>query len=276
MRSIFGRARVTQSVAPSASRGGIARLGHQRQPGRPPGGVAAVEHLGARPRRCRSQAATPSLRAWPSAQITTAGAPGEGRRPGRRPPRRRRRRAPGTSRGSAAASSSVAHVDQRRGVGPAEQAEELVGRKAVGGRHGGVLARRGGWTRCSGRSLMGRSRSPCGDGVLQARDLVKPSARRSFRRRTGYRRNRRRLKGAPASSRVEPAEGRVVQGESTMLPDDPREPRFRYPEELQVEACPAPQAPMLWPSILIVLLRRRPAGHGDRRWRVARRNPART
>jgi hypothetical protein len=40
-----------------------------------------------------------------------------------------------------------------------------------------------------------------------------------------------------------------------MLPDDPREPRFQYPEELQVEveACPAPQAPW-WPSILFAVL----------------------
>jgi hypothetical protein len=38
-----------------------------------------------------------------------------------------------------------------------------------------------------------------------------------------------------------------------MLPDDPREPRFRYPEELQVEACPAPQASW-WPSVLFAVL----------------------
>jgi len=38
-----------------------------------------------------------------------------------------------------------------------------------------------------------------------------------------------------------------------MLPDDPRELRFWYPEELQIEAPPASGAPW-WPSVLLVIL----------------------
>ena len=56
MRSIFGRARVTQTVRPSASRGGSAASRHQRQAGRGPGRMPALEDLGrgagmAQPRR---------------------------------------------------------------------------------------------------------------------------------------------------------------------------------------------------------------------------------
>ena len=59
MRSIFGRARVTQTVRPAASRGGSTACGHQRQPGRGPGGMAALERLGLRRRRAAARPRPP-------------------------------------------------------------------------------------------------------------------------------------------------------------------------------------------------------------------------
>ena len=46
MRSIFGRARVTQTVRPCASRGGSFAVRHQRQLGGAPGLEAALERFG--------------------------------------------------------------------------------------------------------------------------------------------------------------------------------------------------------------------------------------
>ncbi len=74
MRSIFGRARVTQTVRPSASRGGSTACGTSGSPAAaqaacPPSRISAAAP------GWRSQAATPSLSSWPCWQITTTARP---------------------------------------------------------------------------------------------------------------------------------------------------------------------------------------------------------
>jgi hypothetical protein len=74
MRSIFGRARVTQTVRPCASRAGDFEAGTcgslaAFQPSNPPSSASAATLT------CRSHAAVPSESFWPRRQTTMAERP---------------------------------------------------------------------------------------------------------------------------------------------------------------------------------------------------------
>ena len=129
MRSIFGRDRVTQSVAPSASRGGMRSSGTSgspaaRQAAWPPSRISAPAPGAAQPGR---DALAPGVTLGAEDDRRPAG---EGRRPvgdGLRRPAARAGNQPRVGGGVLVGP----HVDQDRRVGPAEQAEKLIGRKSV-------------------------------------------------------------------------------------------------------------------------------------------------
>ena len=105
MRSILGRARVTQTVRPRLSRGGSLAAGTSGRPAcfqasKPPARASAGTPS------CRSQAAAPSLSFCPRWQTTTAARPAKSPAHSDAEPCGRRTE-PGIRRGSAAKSSSV-------------------------------------------------------------------------------------------------------------------------------------------------------------------------
>ena len=126
MRSILGRARVTQTVRPCASRGGSFAGRHERQARPAPGLEAAFEHFGRRRRRAAARRRRPALSFWPLWQTTTAERP-ENSPPSRRRPRGGAGRAPGIRRGSAAKSSSVRTSIEGGTFRRADEASELFG-----------------------------------------------------------------------------------------------------------------------------------------------------
>ena len=277
MRSIFGRARVTQSVAPSGPRGGMRASGTSgkpaaRQAAWPPSSVSA------RAPALRSQAATPSLRAWPSAQITTAARPA---RAGAQAATSSaaRRRAPGTRRGSAAASSSLRTSISAGVSGRPSRRKSLSGARLLGEGIGCVLAKtmmagrdalagaswgdRGPHARgCPAGAGLSSRRRPGGDcstarEAWQPARAERPSPRRAADRTRG-RRQRGRSAGRALMSHLRAASWacRVPWRNSACFPTHPRELRFWYPEELQIEALPHPQS---------AVVAERPARHPRRR-----------
>jgi len=101
----LGRARVTHTVRPCASRAGSFEVGTKGslaafQPSKPPSSTSALTSA------CRSQAAVPSASFWPRRHMTTAERP-ENSSPQSAAASWLRLTAPGISRGSAAKSSSV-------------------------------------------------------------------------------------------------------------------------------------------------------------------------
>ena len=123
MRSIFGRARVTQTVRPCGSRGGSLACRHERQAALRPGVEAAVENFGGSPGVAQpGRNALAELQAL--RQMTTTDRPrnsaaqsaalsGE------------RRTEPGMSRGSARKVVVRAHIDERGAFRRADQASEF-------------------------------------------------------------------------------------------------------------------------------------------------------
>ena len=115
MRSIFGRARVTQTVRPCASRGGSLAAGTSGKPGLAQASKPAFEH--SRPRRPHAAARRrrPALSFRPFWQMTTTGLPAnsgaQSATVGEGPADE-----PGIRRGSAAKSSSVRTSIRRRAV----------------------------------------------------------------------------------------------------------------------------------------------------------------
>ncbi len=134
MRSILGRARVTQTVRPCASRGGSFAAGHQRQAGLRPGLEAALEAVGrhagvAEPggdalAELQALLADDDRRTAPANSRAHSGARLEGRRT-----------EPGISRGSAAKSSSVRTSMSAGHFGVPIEAGELLDGDGVDRRH---------------------------------------------------------------------------------------------------------------------------------------------
>ena len=123
MRSILGRARVTQTVRPRLSRGGSLAAGTSGRPAcfqasKPPARASAGTPS------CRSQAATPFAQLLPRWQTTTAARPDEVSGPFRC----RAMRAAHRARDQAGIGREIllgANVDDRRALRRADQADEL-------------------------------------------------------------------------------------------------------------------------------------------------------
>ena len=126
MRSIFGRARVTQTVRPCASRVGQFLRRHQRQLGGLPAFKAALQRFGCDV-EMPSQAAVPSASFWPRRQTTMAERP-ENSRPQSAASLMAAPDRAGNQPGIGGKILVGADVDQGRGVRRADQPSKFVSR----------------------------------------------------------------------------------------------------------------------------------------------------